>query len=246
MQDYHDRLLADLKKSMPIVIGCHCAVSYSGRAESYLDYNDCILIIKSDKTILVHQTTGNNPINYMKPGTTYTLNVADKRLLIHAEHRQLKEYMDIHVTNIYYYNAHPLAPGSTLILEGTEKDMVEAIMNKPESIEEGFKPVSTEEHTKYGFIDVFGNDTNGTLCVVECKRYTGDFKAVDQLRRYVEKIKDAKGINTVRGILACPSITPNALTMLQDFGFTHVALTPPKRLAKYNKAQTSLGDFHKS
>ena len=39
------------------------------------------------------------------------------------------------------------------------------------------------------------NIENKTLTIVECKRYTGDLKAVSQLRRYVEKIKSSKGID---------------------------------------------------
>jgi len=45
-------------------------------------------------------------------------------------------------------------------------------------------------------------DTKGNLVVVECKRYGADYNAVSQLQRYVEKIKQSKGISKVRGILA--------------------------------------------
>jgi len=243
MKDYLEFIKKDFNKGIPLILGCNCAVKYSGRAESYLEFNDCIIMIKSDKTLLVHQSTGNMPINYMKTGTHIEFQNEGENLQINASNQAMKEYMNIIIKKIYFYNSHPLAPGNALILEGTEKDMADMILNEPEIIESGFKPLTTEEHTKYGFIDVFGYDNNKILCVIECKRYTGDFKAVDQLRRYVEKIKNDKGIKEVRGILACPAITPNAKKMLEDFGFEHKRIEPPKRLAEYKKNQMKLNEF---
>ncbi|MFH1510350.1 MAG: endonuclease NucS domain-containing protein, partial [Candidatus Woesearchaeota archaeon] len=67
--------------------------------------------------------------------------------------------------------------------------------------------------------------------------------AVDQLRRYVEKVKASKGLEKVRGILAAPSISTNAQMMLQDFGFSFVSIKPPRYLEKYGRSQTSLSNY---
>ena len=113
----------------------------------------------------------------------------------------------------------------------------------PELIEDGFKPVSREEQTKYGFIDVFGTDKNGVLTIVECKRYCADLSAVTQLRRYVEKMMVSKGITKVRGILAAPKITENAEKMLEDWGFSFKSIKPPKYLEEFDKRQAKLDKF---
>jgi len=105
------------------------------------------------------------------------------------------------------------------------------------------EPLSREEHTKYGFIDVFGHDGQGNMVVVECKRYTASLACVTQLRRYVEKIEELKGVEGVKGVLASPSISPNALEMLKKWGFKHVVVHPPKRLERFNKDQASLDSF---
>ena len=244
MEDHIARIIEALRKNHTIMISCHCQVRYSGRAESFLDYGDRIILIKSDNTLLVHQPTGNNPVNYMKPGCHFTFTEKDGELHLQATHQALKEHMDVVIKTIYSYHAHHLEESTTIVLDGTEKDMSDHLYAHPELIEEGFTPVNQEEQTQYGFIDLLGRDKEGVLCAVECKRYTGDFKAVDQLRRYVERLKQAKGITDVRGILACPAITPNALKMLQDFGFSHVAVEPPKRYDLHKKSQMSLGDFH--
>jgi len=230
-----------LAKRHTIILGAHGSVRYSGRAESFLDNGDIVIMIKADNTLLIHQAAGNAPINYMKPGTSYTITPRTDSLHIHAEHR--KEYMDITLSTIYFLHHHNISQGGPLHLEGTEKDMSDMIYTTPELIEQGFKTLNREEHTQYGFVDVLGYDKNGALTIIECKRYAGDLKAVDQLRRYVERIRTSKGITNVKGILACPTITPNALNMLHDFGFTHVSINPPKRHDRFNKAQTKLKHF---
>jgi hypothetical protein len=104
-------------------------------------------------------------------------------------------------------------------------------------------PVSQEEQTAYGFIDVLGTDKDGTLTVVECKRYVADLSAVTQLRRYVEKLCASKGISKVRGILAAPKITQNAEQMLKDWGYSFVSVKPPKYLEEFDKKQQRLDAF---
>lgn len=230
-----------IARNESIVLAAQCEIWYSGRAESYLPEGDRILIIKEDKTLLVHQPTGNNPVNYMKPGTAHSLSLDNGMLSLNSQN--LPEYMDIRITKVHFLSSSQLTDNKSIEIAGTEKDMADTICSNPELIEPGFKPLSQEEHTKYGFIDVFGYDKDNILTVVECKRYRGDLQAVTQLRRYVEKIKEAKGVSQVRGILACPKISPNALSMLQDWGFSFAAVEPPKYLRRYGKDQKTLDSF---
>jgi len=232
-----------LKNNETIVLAAECEIDYSGRAESRLEAGDRIIIIKKDKTLLVHQPEGNNPINYMKPDTLHSIVFDEDAWWIESEAPALKEYMSIKLNAIYFVNSHDLQDGKKIELAGSEKDMAEMIYKNPELIEVGFKPLSMEEHTTYGFIDVFGHDGKGTLMIVECKRYTADVSAVQQLRRYVEKIKEVKGVTMVRGILAAPKISPNALQMLADWGFEFKDVHPPKKLI-VERSQMTLGGFH--
>lgn len=237
-------LLADaLKRNETVIITCKCEVKYSGRAESFLAEGDRILLIKSDSTLLVHQPTGNNPINYMKPNTSHDLVLEDGNLMLKARNQMQKESMDIKLKKIYFFNSYKLEDGQSILLTGTEEDMARMLYENPERIEKGFRPVSTEEQTAYGFIDVLGVDKDGVLTAVECKRYCADLAAVTQLRRYVEKLMVSKGISKVRGILAAPKITPNALQMLTDWGYTFVAVNPPKYMEELNKRQSRLDYF---
>ncbi|MBI4448745.1 endonuclease NucS [Candidatus Woesearchaeota archaeon] len=226
-----------------ITLSCRCEVWYSGRAEAYLPMGDRLIIIKEDSTLLVHQPVGNNPINYMKNGSRHSMTYNGANLFLNSRNLELKEFLDVRIALVHFFNSYKLEDNQSIQIAGTEKDMSDMIYDQPGLIEDGFKPLSREEHTKYGFIDVFGYDKKGTLTVLECKRYVGDLKAVTQLRRYVEKIKESKGIKDVRGILACPKISPNALKMLQDWGYEYKSIEPPKYLERFNKAQKTL-DFY--
>ncbi len=232
-----------LKRNETVVFGAQCTIRYSGRAESYLAEGDRIIIIKGDNTLLVHQPSGNNPINYMKPDTAHELSVQDKKLVLKSRNGALKENMDVAISRIHFFNSHKLEDGQSILVQGTEADMADMLYKKPHMIEEGFTPVSQEEQTKYGFIDVLGTDKDQTLTVVECKRYQADLAAVTQLRRYVEKLMVSKGISKVRGIIAAPKITPNAKQMLEDWGYSFVSVRPPKYLEAFDKKQQRLDLF---
>jgi hypothetical protein len=232
-----------LKRNETIVFGCTCTIRYSGRAESFLGEGDRVIIIKSDNALLVHQPMGNAPINYMKPGTGYSAGIDGNKLVLKASNILEKEKMEITIYRLHFFNAHKLQDGQTITVAGTEEDMANMLYRNPELVEPGFRPVSQEEQTKYGFIDVLGTDKDGTLTVVECKRYSADLSAVTQLRRYVEKIMASKGISKVRGIIAAPKITPNAEQMLKDWGYCFVLVKPPKYLEEFDKKQQRLDTF---
>jgi len=243
MKDFIDKIKTAVENNETAVISANCSVSYSGRVESFLPAGDRLIIIKSDGNLLVHKPNGTAPVNYMKEGTKHEIVREENGFFLKSKNTFLKDFMNIHLHRIHFVNSHALEDGEDITVAGTEKHMAEMIMEKPELIEKGFKPLSLEEHTKYGFIDVFGHDKNNILVVIECKRQNGDLKAVTQLRRYVEKIKELKGLNKVRGILACPQISANAKQMLEDWGFEYKSIGPPKYLEKHKKGQKKLHEF---
>lgn len=232
-----------LEKSKTIMLSANCCIRYSGRAESFLHFGDRLIIIKADKTLLVHQPKGSNPINYMREGSAHKLVEDEGRMILKSSNLPLKEFLEIELKHVHFFNTLPLEDNETIQLNGTERHMADMLYNNPDIIEKGFKPLSREEHTKFGFIDLFGYDKNNVLVVIECKRYAGDPKAVDQLKRYVSKIKQAKGLSNVRGILACPKLSAAAKQMLENAGFEYRFIKPPKFMEKYDADQKKLGQY---
>lgn len=243
LSDYQTLFSDAISRNETIVCACNCTIRYSGRAESHLERGDRLVMIKNDGTLLIHQPFGTTPINYMKNGTAHSVRFENKTLTLLSNNIALKENMTVTIHSIHFFNSQKLEDAQTITIAGTEEDMSNMIYSNPEILEKGFKPVSQEEQTKYGFIDVMGVDKEGLLTIVECKRYKAELSAVTQLRRYVEKIMVSKGISKVRGILAAPSITDNAKKMLEDWGYEFKSVNPPKYLEDFGKKQKKLDGF---
>jgi len=115
-----------------------------------------------------------------------------------------------------------------LEVAGHEKDMGEMIWKAPEIIEKGFRPTDREYSTTKGFIDILGKDKDGSLMILELKSRKAGITAVKQLRRYLKDFEEDKG--KVRGILVAPSITDDALELLEEEGLEFKSVEPPREL----------------
>jgi len=238
-EDFKQKIVLALNKKEDITFSCNCQVEYNGRVKSQLLNGDRTILIKSDGGLIIHQPIGNAPINYMKPGTQHEVLLQEDHVRINSKNLQNKDFMSIKLKKVYFLHSKKLEDSQKILLEGSEKDMSDHIMKNPHLISKNFKPVNREEQTKYGYIDVLGMQ-DGILVIVECKRTNADLGAVTQLRRYVEKIKESKGIKQVKGIIASPRISSNAHEMLKDWGFTHVEVNPPSSFEQYKKTQQTL------
>jgi hypothetical protein len=237
-----------LQKGEFVCFFCHCAISYSGRAESYLDFGDRFIAVKQDKTVMIHQPEGGMPINYLKAPATCSFKIETQEddedwLIFNGVSKDDEIFVEI--KDIYQFFSRKLVDGQKQNLSGNEAEMSDMLRDNPWMVSPDFIPLSREEHTKYGFIDVFGHLGDGRLAIVECKRYTAGLSAVTQLRRYVEKMCSSKGLekDQVTGIMAAPAITANALEMLKDWNLSFVAVIPPKRGVNKRKRQKQIDHF---
>ena len=222
---------------------CRCRVRYSGRAEASIGLGDRSVMVKQDGTVLTHRPYGGNPVNYMRKGAIPTFEQIGDIVFMKVYHPKTRELLTLEIHNIHHFYSQKLSDEKKQLLAGTERDMSDWIKANPEVIHKNFKPLSREEHTKFGFIDVFGHDNHGNLIVVECKKFPAGLSAVQQLRRYVEKIGDLKGVKNTKGVLAAPSITANALEMLRTFGYEFKSVEPPNLTVSKDKSQQTLGGF---
>jgi len=204
------------QKQILILVG-RCTVEYQGRAKSTLSLGDRILIIKRDGAVLVHRPTGYAPVNYQRPGCIFYAKVEDNVLRIEAIDQKHREYMRIIFYDVKLAACFNLEDKGDFTLYVTEEDIRRVILTNPEILEKGFKPISIEKEVEPGFIDIYGIDRNNRLVVVELKRKKADKNAATQLIKYINDIK-RKSKREVRGILAAPSITKDAHTLLLSLG----------------------------
>ncbi len=209
-----------------IVVG-DCHVHYAGRANSTLEPGERLLIIKEDGSLLVHRPVGYEPVNWQPAGSVFHTQLKGDELEIHGVRQKPRESVRVVFKNILMVSAFDLEDSGDFLLHATEEDMHRAILLKPEILEEGFKPISWEKKVEPGFVDIYGEDKNGKLVIVEVKRKTATKEAALQLAKYIEPIK-AKINRDLRGVLAAPSLGKDVQRMLVTLGLEYREVDPKK------------------
>ena len=204
-------------KTMLLLIG-DCMVDYHGRARSLLDWGECVIMIKEDGTVLVHQPVMREPVNWQPSETKTEFRVKDDHLFIRSRHTRPPEKMKIVFRDLKTVMVTSLRDSAELVIAGMETDVVNQIISDPCIIEEGLRISKREKHVKSGLIDLFGYDNEHVPVVIEVKRSVASISAVQQLRMYVNDVKkDVKKAN-VRGILCAPRVPDMVKKLLSDYG----------------------------
>ena len=222
-----------------VIVAGTCHVHYVGRASSTLEPGERILIIKADGSLLVHRPVGYEPVNWQPSGSIFHVQVKDESSLeVHAVRQKPRENVKITFTDVLMVSTLSLDDSGEFLLYASEEDMHKAILLKPELLEEGFKPISYEKKVEPGFVDVYGEDKEGRLVVVEVKRKTAGKDAVLQLARYVDAIKE-KANRELRGVLVAPSLGTGVQRMLVTMGLEFKALDPRQCAEVLKKAENA-------
>ena len=145
--------------------------------------------------------------------------------MIQGVRRKPHESVKVMFTTILTVNSLYLKDSGEFILHASEDDMHRAILLKPELCEKGFKPISWEKHVEPGFVDIYGEDKNGKMVIIEVKRKTATKENVLQLAKYIEPIK-AKVNREIRAVLIAPALAKDVQGLLTSMGLEFKALDP--------------------
>lgn len=208
-----------------LIVAGTCTVHYVGRASSTLEPGERILIIKADGSLLVHRPVGYEPVNWQPAGSIFHVQVKDDKLEVQGFRQKPRENVKIAFNEVLMASALSLDDSGDFMLHASEDDMHRAILLKPELLEKGFKPISWEKKVEPGFVDIYGEDKNGKLVIVEVKRKAASKDAALQLAKYIEPIK-AKVNREVRAVLVAPSLGKDVQRMLVALGLEYKALDP--------------------
>jgi len=219
-----------------IIVG-NCWVEYRGRASSKLEPGERIVIFKEDGSMLVHRSTGYEPVNWQSPGCLFSVNRTNRFLQIRAIRRKRSESVKIFFDNIYLVSVLSLVDKGEFSLHASEEDMQRAILSKPSLLEEGFEPITYEKKVEPGFVDIYGIDKNGRFVVVEIKRKPAGKQAVLQLANYVKSIRSMVN-REVRGLLVAPSMAKGVQRLLATLDLDFKALDPKKCASILRKPET--------
>jgi hypothetical protein len=186
-----------------------------------------MLVVKADGALLVHRPVGYAPVNWQPTGSVFHVETKNNTLEIHGIRQKPRESVTITFDSVFMVSSLHLADAGEFVLYASEEDMHRAVLLKPSLLEEGFKPISYEKHIEPGFVDIYGEDKNGKLVVVEVKRKTAGKEAALQLARYIDAIK-VKANRELRGILAAPSLGKDVQRLLVTLGLEFKPLDPKK------------------
>jgi len=208
-------LKAELHRSLVQVVGL-CEVRYQGRAQSSLSLGERLILLKPDGTLLVHTARKIKPVNWQPPGARFSAAVEEGRVVLTSQRGEPAELVRIALHETQALLALRLKDDEALSLVGTEADLGKLLVKHPHLVEPGFQVTGRERANGRGPMDLVGLDAKGVRVVVELKRRPAGLNDAEQLRRYVERERAAKG--DVRGILLAPGVSDAARRYLQERG----------------------------
>ena len=204
------------------VIVARCEVSYIGRLTTVLPEAVRLLMLKADGTFMVWADGGGpnvKPLNWMTPPTVVEeQRGADgclQRLVVRKQRQE--DRLEIAVAEVLSDIEHELDVLASLEKEGLERELQELLADAPEWCGEGFRLVRREWPTDIGPVDLMCRDAKDEWIAVEIKRIAA-IDAVEQLTRYLERIRLDPALGSCRGVLAAQVIKPQARVLARARG----------------------------
>jgi len=198
-----------IRVEQSFVLYANCRVDYNGRAKSFLEDGNFLIMHKSDGTLLIHGGTLCTPRNYQPPGAILKIDGGklvsdrkDEKIVItineRLDYRELKEWathkIDICKTedDLRCY----IADNAASLLGVTPKE------------------IHKEFRTPVGPVDLLVIDDRDTYHVIEVKRGSASLQSVSQLTRYSDYFIDVE--KNVCDYVASPKISKNALRLMGE------------------------------
>jgi endonuclease len=221
-------------RAMRLIVA-RCEVSYIGRTTTVLPEAVRLLMLKADGTFMVWADGGSpnvRPLNWMTPPTVLEerrrgdggegdgggdsengrsrarANDPPLQHLTVRKHRS-DERLEIAIGEVIADIDHPVDDVASLEKEGLERELQELLADAPHWCGEGFRLVRREWPTDIGPVDLMCRDTQDEWVAVEIKR-VATMESVQQLTRYLERIRLDPAMASCRGVLVAKWIKPQA------------------------------------
>ncbi len=202
------------------LIVARCRVSYAGRLSTVLPEGVRLLMLGPDGTFMVWADGGGvKPLNWMTPPTVLEEERDEQgelRTLVVRRQRG-EDRLEIDIAEILSDVEHSLDAEMGLEKEGIERELQELLAAAPEWCGEGLRLVRREWPTDIGPVDLMCRDGEDEWIAVEIKR-VGTIDAVEQLARYLERIRLDPAMGSCGGVLAAQTIKPQAAVLAQARG----------------------------
>src|SRR5437660_2181214 len=198
------------------LIVARCSVNYSGRLNAVLAESVRLIIVKADGSVLVHADAGGyKPLNWMTPPTM--IEEVPGSTVVRQRAGASEDRLEISISEVRSDSGPDMGPrdeDAALAKDGVEADLQLLLAEQPHWCGEGFRLVRREWPTDIGPVDLMCRDSEDAWVAVEIKRVAG-IDAVEQLTRYLGRIRLDPAFASCRGVLAAQSIKPQARVLAQ-------------------------------
>ena len=202
------------------LVVARCEVVYTGRLTATLPEATRLLVFKSDGSVLVHADSGGyKPLNWMTPPTV--IEECDDVIVVRKRAGRTEDRLEIRIAEILGDIHHELGEDAALEKDGVERYLQEALAAAPTVLGDDLRLVRREWPTDIGPVDLMCRDADDAWVAVEVKRI-GTIDAVEQLTRYLARIRLDAALGGCRGMLAAQRITPQAVVLAESRGITCV------------------------
>jgi RecB family endonuclease NucS len=212
------------------LIVARCEVSYVGRLSTVLPEAVRLLMLKADGAFMVWADGGGSnvkPLNWMSSPTVVEEERdgagALRRLVVRKQRQE--DRLEIDISEVLSDVEHELDTEASLEKEGLERELQELLADAPQWCGEGLRLVRREWPTDIGPVDLMCRDGEDEWIAVEIKRIA-TIDAVEQLTRYLERIRLDPALGSCRGVLAAQTIKPQARVLAQARGIDCVEVDP--------------------
>jgi endonuclease len=198
------------------LIVARCEVRYTGRLTATLPDSTRLLLLKADGSVLVHADAGGyKPLNWMTPPTV--IEEDGNLLIVRKKAGKTEDRLEIRLHEVLSDVCHEMTEVLGLEKDGVERDLQELLAEQPGALGEELRLVRREWPTDVGPVDLMCRDEQDGWVAVEIKR-VATIDAVEQLTRYLERIRVDPALAEIRGILAAQVFKPQAVVLAESRG----------------------------
>jgi RecB family endonuclease NucS len=190
-----------------------CEVRYSGRLTAFLPEATRLVMMKADGTVMVWSDRDGykvKPLNWMTPPTV--IEDGEDVIVVRKRAGKTEDRLEIRLVEVLSDVEHEMGEAAALEKDGVERDLQLELAAQPDALGEALRLVRREWPTDVGPVDLMCRDDEDRWVAVEIKRI-GTIEAVEQLGRYLERIRLDPAKADCRGVLAAQAIKPQAATL---------------------------------
>ncbi|MEM2277018.1 MAG: endonuclease NucS, partial [Thermoproteota archaeon] len=125
-----------------IAMVCLCEADYAGRARSFLEKGERLVVIKEDTSFLIHRATELEPVNWQPPPNHVSISTGQGGVNLVVKRIRKLEKILVKIYGFRSLFSGKLRDEGGFYMHLSEKEISEIIEKHPELVEEGFRIVS--------------------------------------------------------------------------------------------------------